>query len=128
MGRSPVTALVPATSFAEEDMSRAARCRATFQDASALAAADAGIAVSGADGAIENASATLMRGSLVGIVRTSRLSQATRLSIHKSLFLASIKKKRSTYRARLACSIPSSAHSRFRSKASDSISESDPML
>jgi Cu+-exporting ATPase len=58
-------------------------------DAPALAAADAGIAMgSGTDVAMESAGVTLLRGDLVGIVRARRLSQATMRNIRQNLFFA----------------------------------------
>ncbi len=60
-------------------------------DAPALAAADVGIAMgTGADVAIESAGVTLLKGDLVGIMRTRRLSKATMGNIRQNLFFAFI--------------------------------------
>jgi Cu+-exporting ATPase len=60
-------------------------------DAPALAAADAGIAMgTGTDVAIESAGITLLRGDLTGIVRARRLSQAVMRNIRQNLFFAFI--------------------------------------
>ena len=58
-------------------------------DAPALAAADAGIAMStGSDVAIESAGVTLMRADLAGIVRARRLARATMRNVRQNLFFA----------------------------------------
>jgi P-type Cu+ transporter len=58
-------------------------------DAPALAAADAGIAMgTGTDVAIESASITLLKGDLTGIVRARGLSAATMRNIRQNLFFA----------------------------------------
>src|SRR6266404_3253075 len=58
-------------------------------DAPALAAADAGIAMgSGTDVAIESAGITLLTGDLMGIVRARRLSVATMRNIRQNLAFA----------------------------------------
>ncbi len=58
-------------------------------DAPALAAADAGIAMgSGTDVAIENAGVTLLRGDLGGIVKAFALSRSVMRNIRQNLFFA----------------------------------------
>jgi P-type Cu+ transporter len=60
-------------------------------DAPALAAADAGIAMgTGTDVAIESAGVILLKGDLTGIVRARHLSAATMGNIRQNLFFAFI--------------------------------------
>lgn len=55
----------------------------------ALAAADVGIAVgTGTDVAIDSASVTLLKGDLVGIIRTRRLSESVMRNIRQNLIFA----------------------------------------
>ena len=60
-------------------------------DAPALAAADAGVAMgTGTDVAIESAGITLLKGDLQGIVRAQQMSRATMRNIRQNLFFAFI--------------------------------------
>ena len=60
-------------------------------DAPALAAADAGIAMgTGADAALESAGVTLLKGDISGIVRARRLATATMRNIRQNLAFAFI--------------------------------------
>ncbi len=58
-----------------------------IKDATALAAADVGIAMgTGTDVAMESAAVTLVKGDLGGIVRARRLSRAVMRNIRENLF------------------------------------------
>ena len=58
-------------------------------DAPALAAADAGIAMgTGADAALQSAAVTLLKGDIAGLVRARRLAEATMRTIRQNLLLA----------------------------------------